>query len=226
MALTLICQNQTITAHVLEDNVGADRKVMLERALPVGAIVELLGEGFFRVKRVLAPAAPRTWRAYLEAETTVQKLDLGDQSIPVVALTDDPMAVKVMAVTDLAQAPVVGTPVHYGQQTYTIQRALAPAAPRGWRFYLQAVGVAVQTTQPVATPEITIPEVPAVVPVAHASENLESVFLVEVEKLGGTNIRRSSTTLRVPYNRLSEELQRILRAGGRVVSITEGSLLR
>ncbi|NJK72821.1 MAG: hypothetical protein HC926_06220 [Synechococcaceae cyanobacterium SM2_3_60] len=134
---------------------------------------------------------------------------------------DDPIAIKVMAVTDLRQAPAVGTAVHYGQQAYTIQRALAPAAPRGWRFYLQAVAV----TPAPAAPTIAIPDVPAAAPVVHASENLESVFIVEVEKLGGTNIRRSSTTLRVPYNRLSEELQRILRGGGKVVSITEGSLL-
>ncbi len=236
MNLTLICQNQVITAQELDDHVGNTRKVMLDIALPVGELVELAGEGFFRVTRVLAPAAPRTWRAYLDADNTVQRLDMDDKVIPVVALIDDPQAVKVMALIDLAKAPTVGTTVHYGQQAYTIQRALAPAAPRGWRFYLQPVGVIAVEPPPAepvaaapvlgASTEASLPTVlPATNSVAHASENLESVFIVQVEKLGGTNIRRSSTTLRVPYNRLSEELQRILRGGGKVVSITEGSLL-
>lgn len=247
MNLTLICQNQSITAQELDDRVGSARKVMLDLPLPVGELVELAGEGFFRVTRVLAPAAPRTWRAYLEADQTVQGLDIDGQSIPVVALTDDPEAVKVMALVDLPNAPATGTTVHYGQKAYTIQRALAPAAPRGWRFYLQPVAVtASEPAEPTPPPEpvaaviseapepieasMSAPSTPAVPhavnAVAHASENLESVFIVQVEKLGGTNIRRSSTTLRVPYNRLSEELQRILRGGGKVVSITEGSLLR
>lgn len=237
MNLTVICQNQEITAQELTDRVGSARKVMLDAALPVGAVAEIVGDGFFRVTRVLVPAAPRAWRAYLEADSTIQRLDVGNQGIPVVLLTDDPAGVKVMAVGDLAAPPTPGTTVHYQQKTYTIQRVLAPAAPRGWRFYLQAVTEPGEApTAPANSPETgsktlaepmtTSAEVRPTPSVIHASENLESVFIVEVEKLGGTNIRRSNTTLRVPYTRLSEELQRILRNGGKVVSITEGSLLR
>ncbi|NJK72820.1 MAG: hypothetical protein HC926_06215 [Synechococcaceae cyanobacterium SM2_3_60] len=47
MNLTLICQNQSITAQALDDGLGNSRKIMLDIALPLGELVELAGEGFF-----------------------------------------------------------------------------------------------------------------------------------------------------------------------------------
>ena len=94
---------------------------------------------------------------------------------------------------------------------YTVAMALAPAAPRGWRLYLnQSSSGAV----PVA----------ASAPTTGASSSADNTGkLYEITYTGalGPLVRTSVQKVRVPFSRLSSEYARISRSGNKIVGVTE-----
>lgn len=98
--------------------------------------------------------------------------------------------------------------------TYEVSRALAPAAPRGWRFYLKSVG---GRSAPTSTPSATTATA------STGGDNTQKSYVIKVSNLKGSLVRQSVAEYRVPYDRMSSEMQRLLRSGAKIVSVTEYS---
>jgi hypothetical protein len=92
---------------------------------------------------------------------------------------------------------------------YRVDQILSPAAPRGWRLFLMKPGSAQAPAQPGDT----------------SANNTDKLFNVEVSGLIGPNVRKSVVSYLIPFSRLSQDVKRITRTGGKIVKITESSLL-
>lgn len=148
----------------------------------------------------------------------------GNQSFEVEQLTDvapDWPGVKVMTKTsdlNLEATLSEGTEVKLqgdgsASGTYEVAYCLAPAAPRNWRIFLNprtggsAAGSATKT------------------PASTMAPNNDKLFTIKVSGLIGNGVRRSVQEYKVPYSRLSQEVSRITKMGGQIVSITEAVTL-
>ncbi len=92
---------------------------------------------------------------------------------------------------------------------YEVDQILSPAAPRGWRLFLVKPGGAKALGQPGGSTAL----------------NIDKLFNVEVSGLIGPNVRKSVITYLIPFSRLSQEVKRITRTGGKIVRISESSPL-
>lgn len=140
-----------------------------------------------------------------------------DRRYDVELLTDAPpgwTGLKVMCMDPEIRLPV-GSTVELvkdgSRSTYTVTQALGPAAPRGWRFFLQPVASAGVASGPAADSGASSADV----------ANTEKYYVIEVAGLVGSGVRRSTQTYKVPYSSLSAEFQRITKAGGKILSIRE-----
>jgi hypothetical protein len=150
----------------------------------------------------------------------------GDQTFEVEQLTDvDPAWQGVKVMTPSADLTVVvGTEVRLQSEnsglagTYTVTQRLTPAAPRGWRLFLDRVAAA---SAPAAAP--TVASQPAIR--VDPTFNTSKTFTLKVSGMGGMKVRQSVTEVKVSFDRLSLEVQRITKAGGKILSITESGIL-
>lgn len=90
---------------------------------------------------------------------------------------------------------------------YEVSFSLAPAAPRGWRAYLEPAS----TSGSSANGSVRSSE----------GDNRTKQYAITVEGAGGASVRRSMRTYTVPYARLTAEVQRLTRSGARIVSVEE-----
>lgn len=88
--------------------------------------------------------------------------------------------------------------------TYTVSCCLGPAAPRGWRLFLESAFTSRSGSDS-----------------SSGSENRDKVFLIQVSGVVGNNTRKSMVEYRVPFARLSESVKQIARMGGKIIQITE-----
>lgn len=98
--------------------------------------------------------------------------------------------------------------------TYTVSFVLSPAAPRGWRAYLDRANGASAAS---FSSEAPIEQSGS----GSGADNTQKKYIITVESAGGATVRRSKTTYRVPYARMSSEVKRLTRSGARIVSIEE-----
>ncbi len=131
-----------------------------------------------------------------------------DKTVEVEQLTDvDPnwQGIKLETKADQTIALAVGSMVTLQADDtqlagdYKVKFVLGPAAPRGWRLFLEADRKVTRTEGP----------------------NTEKVFLIKVSAVTGDNVRRSVIEYKVPYSRLSQEVQRITRSGSKIINIAE-----
>jgi phycocyanin-associated rod protein len=131
-----------------------------------------------------------------------------NQTLEVEQLTDvDPSWKGIKIMTQLANIDLnlpIGSKVELQSEdpqiagTYTVSCCLSPAAPRGWRLFLEPVSKATS-----------------------GSANTDKVFLIQVSGVVGNNIRKSVVEYRVPFARLSETVKQITRMGGKIIQLTE-----
>jgi hypothetical protein len=146
------------------------------------------------------------------SERAMQLVVAPDQRYDVELLTDAPPSwtgLKVMCMDPDIHLPVGSTvEIHHNGSisTYTVSQALSPAAPRGWRFFLLPTSSAASPPPSDSNSE--------------DSTNAEKYYIIEVSGLIGKGVRRSTQTYKIPYSSLSAELQRITKAGGKIVSIS------
>ncbi|MEM6447674.1 MAG: phycobilisome linker polypeptide [Cyanobacteria bacterium P01_D01_bin.123] len=101
---------------------------------------------------------------------------------------------------------------------YKVSFALAPAAPRGWRLYLDRVSGAAETSTQAQATDGSQPQA-----ASSGGDNAKKQYAITVERAGGAAVRLSKMTYNVPYSRLSSEVQRLLRSGARIVSVEEST---
>lgn len=147
----------------------------------------------------------------------------GSQSFEVEQLTDTPPdwpGIKVMTTTpDLELESVLGTGTEVKIQkdgvdsgSFEVAYLLSPAAPRNWRIFLK------QTTSGSATgPAVSS----SAAPVRSDVPNTDKLYTIKVSGLIGGMVRRSVQEYKVPYSRLSQEVNRITKSGAQIISITE-----
>lgn len=153
------------------------------------------------------------------------KLLLGDQSFEVEPLADVPTdwpGIKVMSKGAKLQVPV-GTVVKVESEdknlagSYKVAYCLAPAFPRTWRLLLERESAA------------PAPEAAATPAVASASSsdmpNTDKTFTIKVSGVVGGGVRKSVLEYKVPFSRLSQEVKRITKMGGQILSISESNVL-
>jgi len=155
------------------------------------------------------------------------KLLLGDQSFEVELLTDVPTnwpGIKVMSKGAKLDIPA-GTVVRVESEddhvtgSYKVVYRLAPAYPRSWRLLLERESAA-------PAPQAEAAPAAQVAPSAASSlPNSDKIFTLKVSGLVGGGVRKSVVEYKVPFSRLSQEVKRITQMGGKIVSITESSLL-
>jgi phycocyanin-associated rod protein len=157
------------------------------------------------------------------------KLLLGDQSFEVELLTDVPTnwpGIKVMSKGAKLDIPP-GTVVRVESEddhiagSYKVVYRLAPAYPRSWRLLLERATAEIPQ-EAAASPSKAAPASPASGP---SAPNRDKVFTIKVSGLVGGGVRKSVVEYKVPFSRLSQEVKRITRMGGKIVSITESNLL-
>ncbi|WP_017324498.1 phycobilisome linker polypeptide [Synechococcus sp. PCC 7336] len=121
---------------------------------------------------------------------------------------------KVMAATGEGRVIPVGARVELKgdgsiEGQYEVVRALSPAAPRGWRFYLNGVASDSAPSGVAASPTA-----------ADDGNNSAKRFAIRVSGAQGAVVRQSVQTIEVPFSRLSTEMKRLNRMGGKIESIT------
>lgn len=127
----------------------------------------------------------------------------GCSGIKVEANNNQTMKLAVGAgVTLQADAPLGGD--------YSVAMALAPAAPRGWRLYLDKIE---GSAAPAAVIKAKGDD--------SSADNSGKLFEITYSGALGPLVRTSVQKLRVPFPRLSSEYARIARAGYKIVSVAE-----
>jgi phycocyanin-associated rod protein len=162
------------------------------------------------------------------------KLLLGDQSFEVEPLADAPThwpGIKVMstgAKLDIPVGAVVKVESEDGNLagSYKVAYRLAPAYPRTWRLLLeresaapaaesapaQAASAPESGSVHVSTPDSSLP-------------NGDKTFTIKVSGVVGGGVRKSVIEYKVPFSRLSQEVKRITKMGGQILSISESNVL-
>ncbi|MDX2272159.1 MAG: phycobilisome linker polypeptide [Cyanobacteriota bacterium] len=149
-------------------------------------------------------------------------LMVGEQTYEVEQLTDtDPQwrGIKVMVKSGTMML-AVGTEVKLQpegseeSQPYRVSICLSPAAPRGWRVFLEPITRSLSPQTATHTP-ILRSDLP----------NGDKIFIISVAGVIGEQVRRSVVEYKVPFARLSQEVKRITKAGGKITRITEAATL-
>lgn len=157
------------------------------------------------------------------------KLLLGDQSFEVEPLADVPTdwpGIKVMSTGAKLEVPV-GAVVKVESEdgnlagSYKVVYRLAPAYPRTWRLLLERDGAA-----PAAEVAPTSESGPVHVSTSESSlANGDKTFTIKVSGVVGGGVRKSVLEYKVPFSRLSQEVKRITKMGGQILSISESNVL-
>ncbi len=139
----------------------------------------------------------------------------GNQTFEVEQLTDvapDWQGIKVMAKSGEMKL-AKGTPVKLQADDpslsgeYTVSFCLAPGAPRTWRVLLERAGQS-GSARPARSSDLP---------------NVDKLFTIRVSGVIGKGVRRSVVEYKVPFSRLSQEVSRITKAGGTIVSLAESA---
>ncbi|MCF2969890.1 CpcD phycobilisome linker protein [Synechococcus sp. Nb3U1] len=157
------------------------------------------------------------------------KLLLGDQSFEVEPLADVPTdwpGIKVMSTGAKLEVPV-GAVVKVESEdgnlagSYKVVYRLAPAYPRTWRLLLERDGAA-----PAAEVAPASESGPAHVSTSESLlANGDKTFTIKVSGVVGGGVRKSVLEYKVPFSRLSQEVKRITKMGGQILSISESNVL-
>ncbi|MEN9226082.1 MAG: phycobilisome linker polypeptide [Thermostichus sp. HHBFW_bins_43] len=157
------------------------------------------------------------------------KLLLGDQSFEVEPLADVPTnwpGIKVMSTGAKLDVPV-GAVVKVESEdgnlagSYKVAYRLAPAYPRTWRLLLERESAA----PPSEAPESGSVHVSTSAPSGSSLPNSDKTFTIKVSGVVGGGVRKSVIEYKVPFSRLSQEVKRITRMGGQILSISESNVL-
>lgn len=155
------------------------------------------------------------------------QLVVADQTFEVEQLTDTPVdwqGLKVMLtqpdavlkVVSGAEVTIQGDEALAG--SYRVAQVLSPAAPRTWRLFLEKPE-ALSAATPVVEPRPSRPDVP----------NGDKMFVIKVSGLVGSrlisDVRKSVVEYKVPFSRLSQEMARITKSGGKVLRVEEADVL-
>ncbi|NJM00687.1 MAG: CpcD phycobilisome linker protein [Synechococcaceae cyanobacterium SM2_3_2] len=111
--------------------------------------------------------------------------------------------------------------------SYRVVQALAPAAPRSWRLFLEKPANGGATPTPTTSATAAVPTEPKQPRTDVA--NADKIFVIKVSGLVGTSlnseVRKSTVEYKVPFSRLSQEMARITKTGVKILSVEEADVL-